>query len=142
VPYKGSPPAVAGLLGGEVSFMFANVADIGSQIRNSKVRPLAVTSDQRAPSLPDVPTMAHAGLPGFEILSWFGLLAPAGTPAPIVGRLNAETVKVLGRADVQAALANQGLEVKPGTPGEFAAHIKSEIAKFTKIGKAAGIKAE
>jgi tripartite-type tricarboxylate transporter receptor subunit TctC len=142
VPYKGSPPAVAGLLGGEVSFMFANVADIGSQIKNSKVRPLAVTSAKRAPSLPEVPTMAEAGLPGFEILSWFGLLAPAGTPAPIVARLNAETVKVLGREDVQTALANQGLEVKPGTPGEFAAHIKSEIAKFTKIGKAAGIKAE
>jgi tripartite-type tricarboxylate transporter receptor subunit TctC len=142
VPYKGSPPAIAGLLGGEVSFMFANVADIGSQIKNAKVRPLAVTSDKRAPSLPDVPTMAEAGLPGFEILSWFGLLAPAGTPAPIIARLNAETVKVLGRSDVQAALANQGLEVKPGTPGEFAAHIKSEIAKFTKIGKAAGIKAE
>jgi tripartite-type tricarboxylate transporter receptor subunit TctC len=106
------------------------------------VRPLAVTSAKRAPSLPEVPTMAEAGLPGFEILSWFGLLAPAGTPAPIVARLNAETVKVLGREDVQTALANQGLEVKPGTPGEFAAHIKSEIAKFTKIGKAAGIKAE
>jgi tripartite-type tricarboxylate transporter receptor subunit TctC len=142
VPYKGSPPAVAGLLGGEVSFMFANVADIGSQIRNAKVRPLSVTSEKRAPSLPDVPTMAEAGLPGFEILSWFGLLAPAGTPAPIVARLNAETVKVLGRSDVQAALGNQGLEVKPGTPAEFAAHIKSEIAKFTKIAKAAGIKAE
>ena len=142
VPYKGSPPAIAGLLGGEVSFMFANVADIGSQVRNAKVRPLAVTSEKRAASLPDVPTMAEAGLPGFEILSWFGLLAPAGTPAPIVARLNAETVKVLNRSDVQAALANQGLEVKPGTPEQFAAHIKSEIAKFTKIGKAAGIKAE
>src|SRR3954468_10416359 len=105
VPYKGSPPAIAGLLGGEVSFMFANVADIGPQIKNSKVRPLAVTSDKRAPSLPEVPTMAEAGLPGFEILSWFGLLAPAGTPAPIVARLNAETVKALGSADVQATFA-------------------------------------
>jgi tripartite-type tricarboxylate transporter receptor subunit TctC len=142
VPYKGSPPAIAGLLGGEVSFMFANVADIGSQIKNAKVRPLAVTADKRAPSLPEVPTMAEAGLPGFEILSWFGLLAPAGTPAPIVARLNTETVKVLGRSDVQATLGNQGLEVKPGTPEQFAAHIKSEIAKFTRIGKAAGIKAE
>jgi tripartite-type tricarboxylate transporter receptor subunit TctC len=142
VPYKGSPPAIAGLLGGEVSYMFANVADIGPQIKNSKVRPLAVTSEKRAPSLPEVPTMAEAGLPGFEILSWFGLLAPAGTPAPIVARLNAETVKALGSADVQATFAKQGLEAKPGTPEQFAAHIKSEIAKFTKIGKAAGIKAE
>jgi tripartite-type tricarboxylate transporter receptor subunit TctC len=106
------------------------------------VRPLAVTSEKRAATLPDVPTMAEAGLPGFEILSWFGLLAPAGTPPPIVARLNAETVKVLGRSDVQAAFANQGLEAKPGTPEQFAAHIKSEIAKFSKIAKAAGIKAE
>jgi tripartite-type tricarboxylate transporter receptor subunit TctC len=86
--------------------------------------------------------MAEAGLQGFEIVSWFGLLAPAGTPAPIVSRLNAETVKVLERDDIQATLAKQGLEVAPGTPEQFAAHIKSEIAKFTKIGKAAGIKAE
>jgi tripartite-type tricarboxylate transporter receptor subunit TctC len=142
VPYKGSPPAITGLLGGEVQLMFANVADIGSQIRGGKVKPLAVTTAKRAASLPEVPTMAEAGLPGFEIVSWFGLLAPAGTPAPIVTRLNAETVKVLERQDVQATLAKQGLEVAPGSPERFAAHIKSEIAKFTKIGKAAGIKAE
>jgi len=142
IPYKGSPPAIAGLLGGEVSLMFANVADIGSQIKSGKVKPLAVTTAKRAASLPEVPTMAEAGLPGFEIVSWFGLLAPAGTPAPIVSRLNAETVKVLERDDIQATLAKQGLEVAPGTPEQFAAHIKSEIAKFTKIGKAAGIKAE
>jgi tripartite-type tricarboxylate transporter receptor subunit TctC len=142
IPYKGSPPAITGLLGGEVSMMFANVADIGSQIKSGKVKALAVTTAKRASSLSDVPTMSEAGLPGFEIVSWFGLLAPAGTPAPIVVRLNAETVKVLERPDVKAALANQGLEVAPGTPAQFAAHIKSEIAKFTKIGKAAGIKAE
>jgi tripartite-type tricarboxylate transporter receptor subunit TctC len=142
IPYKGSPPAITGLLGGEVSLMFANVADIGAQIKSGKVKALAVTTAKRAASLPEVPTMSEAGLPGFEIVSWFGLLAPAGTPAPIVARLNAETVKVLGRSDVQTALGNQGLEVAPGSPEQFAAHIKSEIAKFTKIGKAAGIKAE
>src|SRR4030095_5053706 len=116
VPYKGSPPAIARLLGGEVSLMFANVADIGSQIKSAKVKPLAVTTAKRAASLPEVPTMAEAGLPGFEIVSWFGLLAPAGTPAPIVSRLNAEIVKVLERDDIQATLAKQGLEVSPGTP--------------------------
>jgi tripartite-type tricarboxylate transporter receptor subunit TctC len=142
IPYKGSPPAITGLLGGEVSLMFANVADIGAQIKSGKVKALAVTTAKRAASLPEVPTMSEAGLPGFEIVSWFGLLAPAGTPAPIVARLNAETVKVLGRSDVQTALGNQGLEVAPGSPEQFAAHIKSEIAKFSKIGKAAGIKAE
>jgi tripartite-type tricarboxylate transporter receptor subunit TctC len=142
VPYKGSPPAIAGLLGGEVSLMFANVADIGSQIKGGKVKALAVSAAKRAPSLPDVPTLSEAGLPGFEIMSWFGLLAPAGTPAPIVARLNAETVKALARPDVQATLAAQGLEVAPGSPEQFGAYIKSEIAKFTRIGKAAGIKAE
>ena len=142
VPYKGSPPAIAGLLGGEVSLMFANLTDIGSQIKNGKVKALAVTVPKRASTLPDVPTMPEAGLPEFEITSWFGLLAPAGTPAAIIARLNAETVKVLGRADVRATLGAQGLELAPGSPEQFAAHIKSEIAKFTKIGKTAGIRAE
>jgi tripartite-type tricarboxylate transporter receptor subunit TctC len=142
VPYKGSGPAIAGLLGGDVSLMFANVADIGSQIKGGKAKPLAVTTAQRSSMLPDVPTMSEAGLPDFEIQSWFGLLAPAGTPASIVGRLNAETVKVLGRADVKATLAAQGLEVAPGSPEQFAAYIRSEIARFSKIARTAGIKAE
>src|SRR5712671_2431726 len=142
VPYKGSGPAIAGLLGGDVSLMFANVADIGAQIKGGKVKPLAVTTAKRAAMLPDVPTMAEVGLPDFEIQSWFGLLAPAGTPAAVVARLNAETVKVLGRADVKATLAAQGLEVAPGTPEQFGAYIKSEIARFGRIAKAAGIKAE
>jgi len=142
IPYKGSPPAIAGLLGGEVSLMFANLTDIGAQIRSGKLTPLAVTTPKRAPSLPELPTLSEAGLTGFEITSWFGLLAPASTPAPIVARLNAETNKVLARADIRDALGALGLETAPGTPEQFAAHIKSEIAKFTRIGKAAGIKAE
>jgi tripartite-type tricarboxylate transporter receptor subunit TctC len=142
VPYKGSPPAIAGLLGGEVQMMFANLTDIGSQLKSGKVKPLAVTTARRAPSLPDLPTLSESGLQGFEITSWFGVLAPAGTPAPIVARLNAETNKVLARADIRDALGALGLETNPGTPEQFAAHIKSEIAKFTRIGKAAGIKAE
>ena len=142
IPYKGSPPAIAGLLGGEVSLMFANLTDIGAQLKAGKLRPLAVTTPKRAPMLADVPTLAEAGVPGFEIQSWFGLLAPAGTPAPIIARLNAETVKVLGRPDVQSTLGAQGLELAPGTPEQFAAHIKSEIAKFTRIARAANIKAE
>src|SRR6266481_9206507 len=142
IPYKGSGPGIAGLLGGEVSMMFSNVADIGSQVKAGKVKPLAVTASKRSSTLPDVPTMPEAGLPDFEITSWFGLLVPAGTPTPIVGRLNAETVKVLERADVKATLTAQGLEVAPSSPEQFAAHIKSEIARFTKIAKAAGIKAE
>src|ERR1041385_693959 len=142
IPYKGSGPGIAALLAGEVSMMFSNVADIGSQIRAGKVKPLAVTATQRASLLPEVPTMAESGLPGFEVTSWFGLLAPAGTPGAVIGRLNAETVKVLGRADVKETLGAQGLEVAPSSPEAFAAHIKSEIARFSKIARAAGIKAE
>jgi len=142
VPYKGSPPAIAGLLGGEVQMMFANLTDIGSQLRSGRVKALGVTTPKRAPLLPEVPTLDESGLPGFEIESWFGLLAPAGTPAPIIARLNAETLKVLARDDVRQALNAQGLQLEPGTPEQFAAHIKSEIAKFTRIARAAGIKAE
>jgi tripartite-type tricarboxylate transporter receptor subunit TctC len=142
IPYKGSGPGIAGLLGGEVSMMFSNVADIGSQIKAGKVKPLAVTATKRASLLPEVPTMEEAGLPGFVITSWFGLLAPAGTPAPVIARLNAEMVKVLGRAEVKATLGAQGLEVASSTPEQFGEHIKSEIARFTKIARAAGIKAE
>jgi tripartite-type tricarboxylate transporter receptor subunit TctC len=142
IPYKGSGPGIAGLLGGEVSMMFSNVADIGSQVKGGKVRALAVTAQRRSSILPDVPTMAEAGLPDLLVTSWFGLLVPAGTPAPVIARLNAETVKVLGRADVRATLGAQGLDVAPSSPEQFAAHIKSEIARFGKIAKAAGIKAE
>jgi len=142
IPYKGSPPGIAALLAGEVSLMFANLTDIGAQIRSGRVKPLAVTTLKRAELLPNVPTMVEAGVPDFEITSWFGLLAPAGTPAPIVARLNAEMVKVLAREDVKSTLGAQGLNVSSSSPEQFAAHIKSEIARFTRIARTAGIKAE
>ena len=142
IPYKGSPPGITALMAGEVSLMFANLTDIGSQIRGGKVKPLAVTTLKRAELLASVPTMVEAGVPDFEITSWFGLLAPAGTPAPVVARLNAEVVKVLAREDVRATLGAQGLNVASSSPEQFAAHIKSEIARFTRIARTAGIKAE
>lgn len=142
VPYKGSTPALSALVGGEVSMMFSNVADTQPHIKSGRMRPLAVTSGKRATPLPDVPTMAEAGLGDFQVLSWFGLLAPAGTPAAIITRINTDTVKVLQRTDVKAALAAQGLEVISGTPDQFASHIKSEIARMTKIAATAGIKAD
>ena len=142
IPYKGSPPGVAGLLAGEVSLMFTNLTDIGAQIRAAKVKPLAVSTLKRAPLLPDVPTMVEAGVPDFEVTSWFGLLAPAATPAAVIGRLNAEMVKVLARDDVKSTLGVQGLDVRSSSPEQFAAHIKSEIARFARIARAAGIKAE
>ncbi|HZQ74704.1 MAG TPA: tripartite tricarboxylate transporter substrate binding protein [Burkholderiales bacterium] len=142
VPYKGSPPAVIAVAAGEVALMFANLTDIGGQLKGGKLKPLAVTTAKRTPHLPDLPTMEEAGVAGFEINSWFGLLAPAGTPPAIVTRLNTETNKALADAGVQKTLGAQGLDFNPGSPEQFAAHIKSEIAKFTKIAKAANIKAE
>ena len=142
IPYKGTGPAIVALLADEVSFMFSNAADIQTQIKSGKVRAIAVTSTKRSNLLPDVPTLAQEGLAGFEINSWFGLLAPAGTPLAIVNRLSTEMQQVLGRADVKATLGAQGLEVAPGSPAQFAEYIKSEIARFGRIAKAAGIKAE
>jgi tripartite-type tricarboxylate transporter receptor subunit TctC len=142
VPYKGSTPALGALMGGEESMMFSNVADTQPLIKSGRVRPLAVTDIKRAPPLPDVPTMAEAGVRDFQVVSWFGLLAPAGTPPAVITRVNADTVKVLQRADVKAALGAQGLEVISGTPEQFANHIKSEIARMTKIAASAGIKAD
>lgn len=142
VPYKGSPPGVAAVVAGEVGLMFANLTDIGGQLRAGKVKPLAVTSTTRASQLAETPTLAEEGLSGFEILSWFALLAPAGTPRPIINRLNAETLKVLARDDVKSTLGAQGLTVASSTPEQLTAHIKSEIAKFTRIARSSNIKTE
>ena len=142
VPYKGSPPGVAAVMAGEVSMMFANLTDIGSQIRSGKVKPLAVTTLKRSALLPNTPTMVEAGVAEFEITSWFGLLAPASTPSPVIARLNAELLKVLAREDVKSTLGAQGLEVRSSSPEQFAAHIKSEIARFSRIARTAGIKVE
>jgi tripartite-type tricarboxylate transporter receptor subunit TctC len=142
VPYKGSGPGIAALLANEVVMMFSNVADIGAQIKAGKVKPLAVTSTERAESLPNIPTMQQSGLPGFEINSWFGVLVPAGTPKPVVARLNAEMRKVLAKDDVKKTLGAQGLKVAASSPEEFAQYIQSEIARFSRIAKAAGIRAE
>ena len=142
VPYKGSPPGIAAVVANEVGVMFANLTDIGGQLKAGRIKALAVTSPQRAPLIPDVPTMEESGYPGFEILSWFALLAPAGTPQPIIKQLNAEAVKALASDSVKNPLTAQGLTVASSTPEQVTAHIKSEIAKFTRIARAANIKAE
>lgn len=141
IPYKGTTPAITALLSGEVSIMFATVTGIQPHIKSGKARALAVTTPKPSGMMPGVPTVAET-LPGFEMLSWFGLLAPAGTPAAIVSRLNADTAKVLALPDVKSVLNAQGLEVRSGTPEQFGDYIKREIAKITKLAKATGIKAE
>jgi tripartite-type tricarboxylate transporter receptor subunit TctC len=142
VPYKGSPPGVLAVTAGEVSVMFANLTDIGGQLKGGKLKPLAVTTAQRSSHVPDLPTMEEAGVPGFEIVSWFAILAPAGVPTPIVTRLNTEINKVIARDDVRSTLGAQGLDTQQMSTDQLAAHIRSEIAKFAKIAKAANIKAE
>ena len=142
IPYKGTTPAITALLSGEVSVMFATVTGIQPHLKSGRARALAVTTPKRSNMLPEVPTVAEAALPGFEMLSWFGLLAPAGTPAAIVTRLYADTAKVLEIAEVRAALTAQGFEVIAGSPAQFGDYIRREIEKITKLAKATGIKAE
>ena len=138
VPYRGSAPAVSDLLGGQISVMFDNMPSAIQHVRGGKLRALAVTTAKRSPALPDVPTIAEAGVPGYEATSWFGLLAPAGTPAPIVAKLNAAILKALADPEVKKKLAEQGAESHGEKPEEFAAFIKSETAKWGKVVKESG----
>jgi tripartite-type tricarboxylate transporter receptor subunit TctC len=133
VPYKGLAPALTDLLAGEVQLMFSSMVAIVPHIKAGKLRALAVTGKMRSRLLPDVPTIAESGLPGFEAGSWYGLLAPAGTPREIVMKVNAETVTALNQAAVREHLASEGAEPIGGTPEEFAAHIKTELARMGKV---------
>ncbi len=142
VPYKGGAPAMTALLGGEVQMIFSTAATAIPQIKAGKIRALAVTTAKRASMLPDLPTIAEAALPGYEANNWYGLVAPAKTPRAAIERLNAETVKILGSAALRDIYFTQGLEPTPSTPEAFGAYIKSEIAKWAKLVKAAGVKPE
>jgi tripartite-type tricarboxylate transporter receptor subunit TctC len=138
VPYKGSAPALTDLLGGQVSLMFDNMPTALPHVKAGRLKALAVTSAKRSPAIPQLPTMAEAGLPGFEATSWFGVLAPAATPKEIVGKLNGEIVRILKTPEVRAQLSGQGAEPVGDTPEEFAAHIKAEMAKWAKVVKESG----
>jgi tripartite-type tricarboxylate transporter receptor subunit TctC len=140
IPYKGSAPALQDLLAGQVQLMFDNLPPSLPQIKAGKLRALAVTSLTRAPALPDVPTLSESGLPGFEASSWFGILAPAGTPAPIVAKLNAEVAKWLATPEAREKLLKQGANPAGGTPEDFAKHIAAETAKWAKVVKESGAK--
>ena len=138
IPYKGSAPAVNDLLGNQIAIMFDNMPSAIQHVRAGKLRPIAVTTAKRSPELPDVPTIAESGVPGYEATSWFGLFAVAGTPAPIVTQLNKALVKVLNQPDVKAKIVAQGGEVVAETPEQFAAFIKAETAKWGKVVKESG----
>jgi tripartite-type tricarboxylate transporter receptor subunit TctC len=142
VPYKGGAPAMIALVSGEVNLVFSTAETAIPQVKAGKIRALGVTTAKRSALLPDLPTIAEGGLPGYEANNWYGLVAPAKTPAAIIERLNRDVVKVLNMPNVKEQLFRSGLDVSPSTPKEFGAYIKSEMAKWSKVVKASGAKAE
>lgn len=141
VHYRGAAPAMTDLLAGRIDMVFATTVSAGAYIQDGKLRVLGVTAPKRSPALPDVPTMAEAGFPGLDYELWFGMLAPAGTPAPVVKRLNEEFVKALRSPEVVKMAATQGAEVVIGAPEQFAARIASDIARLGKVVRDGNIKA-
>jgi tripartite-type tricarboxylate transporter receptor subunit TctC len=142
VPYKGLAPALVDLLSGEVQAMFSSVVAIGPHIKAGRLRALAVTGRRRSPLMPAVPTLAESGLPGYEAGSWYGMLAPAGTPPPVIGKLHDAIVRALAQPEVRERLAAEGAEVIGSTPEEFAAHIEAELARMGKLIRDARIRME
>jgi tripartite-type tricarboxylate transporter receptor subunit TctC len=142
VPYKGSAPAVSDLIGGQVSIMYDTVASCLPHVKAGKLRALAVATAKRSSALPEVPTIAEAALPGFEVTTWFGALAPAKTPKELVTKLNAEIVKILAMPDVRKRLLDAGAEPVGNTPEQMAAQIKRETEEYAKVVRQAKIVAE
>lgn len=142
IPYKGSAPAIQDVIGGQVPLMFDTTVVAAPFIQSGKVRPLAVTSAKRVPSLPDVPTMAEAGVPGYDVVSWQAMFAPAGTPPAIVQRLHTEVAAILKQPDVQERLAKLGVDPSGMLPQQMAEFQAAEIAKWAKVVKAANIKVD
>jgi tripartite-type tricarboxylate transporter receptor subunit TctC len=142
VPYKGGGAAYIDLLGGQVQVMFDALQQAMPHIKAGKLRPIAVASAKRLPQLPDVPTVAEAGVPGYESGAWYGFVAPAGTPKAVVDKLSKEIARVLTLPDVQQVLAAPGLVPVGSTPEQFAQHIKSETAKYGKVIKDANVKVD
>jgi len=142
VPYKGSAPAVADLMGGQVQLMFDSMPSAMPHVKSGKIRALAVTTAKRSPTVPDLPTVAESGVPGFDISTWYGVWAPAGTPKDIVNKVAAEMAKVLQQPAVRERLAALGAEPAGNTPEEFAAYCQSELAKWSRIVRQSGAKAD
>jgi tripartite-type tricarboxylate transporter receptor subunit TctC len=142
VPYKGLAPAHTDLMGGQLSMLFDGIVTGMPAVNAGRLRALAVTTAKRWQGTPDIPTMSEAGLAGFEVNSWYGLLAPAGTPREIITRLNSEVSRALREPDARERLYSIGAEPMNNTPEEFAAYISAEMAKWSKVIKAAGVRAE
>ena len=141
VPYKGGAPVMVDLIAGQVQLVFSSAATALPQVKAGKIRALAVTTSRRFTVLPDLPTVAESGLPGYEADNWYGFVTVAKTPKPIIDRLHAELVKALQSADVRQALTHQGLDMRVSSPEEFGNYIKSEFEKWAKVIKVAGLSA-
>ncbi len=142
VPYKGSAPALTDLIGGQVQLMFDSLPSAMPHLKAGTIRPLAVTTTQRSAALPDVPTLAESGFPGFSISTWYGVWAPAGTPAAVVQRLSREIGAIVRTPEVRQQFAGLGAEPVGNTPEEFAAYTRSELAKWAGIVKRSGAKVD
>ena len=142
VPYKGSAPAVTDLIGGQVNYMFDTVTAVLPHVRSGKLTPIAIATPARSALVPDVPTMSEAGLPGFTGGTWFGVLAPAGTPAAVVSKLHAEISAIVRSPEVRQTFEQRGIEAVGNTPPEFSAFIDREIGKWQTLADRIGIKAE
>ena len=142
IPYRGGAPAIIDVMGGQVPMFFGNLASASSHIKSGKVRALAVTGNARSPSMPQLPTIAESGLPGYEVYEWNAVFAPAGVPGEIIERLQRELVKALALPDVRERLAGLGAEVAGGTPAELESFRRSELTKWAAIIKRAGLKAD
>ena len=142
IPYKGAAPAMQDLVAGQIQLMFDNLASSLGQVRAGKVKALAVTTAKKAALAPELPTIAESGLPGFDISTWFGIFAPAGTPKAAIDRLHAEFTKALAAPDVREKMPNLGAEPVGSSPEAFAAYIRSEADKYAKVIKASGAKVD
>ena len=142
VPYKGAGPAAVDLIAGQIEMLFTSAVNALQHSRNGRVRALAVSTAQRSAALPDIPTVAESGVPGYESMTWYGLLAPAGTPREVIDRLYRETSAVVRLPDILARLTADGVEAATGTPEQFAAQIRSELARIAKIVREANIQVE
>jgi len=142
VPYKGAQPALADVIAGQCQLMFATSASVIPYIKAGRLRALAVTTAKRSPSLPDLPTVAEAGVPGFEAITWHGVVVPSATPFPVIERLNRAINSALRQKDLSERLTNLGAEIAGGTPQEFADYIAREIPKWAKVVKDSGARAE
>ncbi|MDQ2140235.1 tripartite tricarboxylate transporter substrate binding protein [Alcaligenaceae bacterium B3P038] len=142
IPYKGSGPALTDLVGGQVSVMFDALGSSGPFIKSGKLRALAVTTAQRSPSIPELPTVAESGLPGYEAMPWLGIVAPAGTPQPIIDRLYRETAEILKDAEMRERFRGWGLDVIGNTPVEFASFLRRDIDQWARVIATAKIKVD